>query len=232
MKQRTDMASSQTLASRARPVHVTSKRIMPGHAALALGICSTLLYLGSAIVSFAYSYDQGSGRDKLTLMLLGLLLPLLLVVLVRNRIETIIGMLGTVLGLAAPLFGVAAMTIPGADRGTAAGNLAVLVPLAGCGLVWALTRSNWALLGVSGACLAVATSIIFDSGEYAAMLGIVIGTVIGYGYFWRHRISSPSRWLHVLDLSLLILALLLLSVYLLLILMPDRMGQIGDMLPS
>jgi hypothetical protein len=53
MKQRTDMASSQTLASRARPVHVTSKRVMPGHAALALGICSTLLYLGSAIVSFA-----------------------------------------------------------------------------------------------------------------------------------------------------------------------------------
>ena len=55
-------------------------------------------------------------------MLIGLLLPLLLVVLVRNRIETVIGILGTVLGLAAPLIGVAAMTIPAVDKGTTAGR--------------------------------------------------------------------------------------------------------------
>ena len=52
MKQRTDMTSSETLVGRARPIRVTHKRVMPGHAALALGICSTFLYIGSAIVSF------------------------------------------------------------------------------------------------------------------------------------------------------------------------------------
>ena len=213
-------------------MRVTHKRVMPGHAALALGICSTFLYIGSAIVSFMNSYDQGSGREKLTLMLIGLLLPLLLVVLVRNRIETVIGILGTMLALAAPLIGVAAMTIPAVDKGTAAGDLAVLVPLAGCGIVWALTRNYWALLGVMGVCLAVATGMIFVSAEYAAMLGIVIGVVIGYGYFWRHRVASSSRWLHVTDVSVLVLGLLSFSVYLLLILAPDNMGQIGRMLPS
>ena len=129
---------------------------MPGHAALALGICSTTLYIVSAVVSFAYSYDQGAGREKLTLMLIGLLLPLALAVLVRNRIETVIGMLGVVLGIAAPLIGVAALALPGVDKGTAAGNLAVLVPLAGCGIVWALTRNYLVLLGVLGAYAVIA----------------------------------------------------------------------------
>ncbi len=208
MKQRTDMTSSQTLAGRTRPVRVTGKRVMPGHAALALGICSTALYIVSAVVSFAYSYDQGAGREKLTLMLIGLLLPLLLAVLVRNRIETVIGMLGVVLGVAAPLIGVAALTIPGVDKGAAAGNLAVLVPLAGCGLVWALTRNYLPLLAVLGVCLAAATGVIFVSGEYAAMLGIVVGVVIGFGYFWRQRVAAPSRWLHVVDFAVLFLAVL------------------------
>jgi len=232
MKQRTDMTSSQTLAGRTRPVQVTRKRVMPGHAALALGICSTALYIVSAVVSFAYSYDQGAGREKLTLMLIGLLLPLALAVLVRNRIETVIGMLGVVLGIAAPLIGVAALALPGVDKGTAAGNLAVLVPLAGCGIVWALTRNYLVLLGVLGACLAAASGVILVSGEYAAMLGIVVGIVIGYGYFWRQRVASPSRWLHVVDFAVLFLVFLALSVYLMLILAPERTGQIGRMLPQ
>jgi hypothetical protein len=232
MKQRTDMTSSQTLAGHARPIHATRKRVMPGHAALALGISSTALYIVSAIVSFATSYDQGAGREKLTLMLIGLLLPLLLAVLVRNRIETVIGMLGVALAIVAPLIGVAALTVPAVDAGTAAGNLAVLVPLAGCGIVWALTRNYWTLLAVLGVCLAVATAVVFLSGEHAAMLGIVIGVVIGYGYFWRQRVAAPSRWLHVIDGAVLLLAALALGVYLMLILAPDRMGQIGSMLPA
>lgn len=232
MKQRTDMTSSQTLTGRTRPVHVTRKRVMPGHAALALGICSTSLYVLSAVVSFAYSYDQGAGREKLTLMLIGLLLPLLLAVLVRHYIETIIGMLGVALGIAAPLIGVAAITMPGVDKGTAAGNLAVLVPLAGCGIVWALTRNYLALLGVLGVCLAAAAGMIFLSGEHAAMLGIAVGIVLGFGYFWRQRVAAPSRWLHVVDFAVLFLAFLSLSVYLLLILAPDRTGQIGRVLPD
>ena len=232
MKPQTDMTSSQTLAGRTRPVQVTRKRVMPGHAALALGICSTALYIVSAVVSFAYSYDQGAGREKLTLMLIGLLLPLLLAVAVRNRIETVIGMLGVLLGVAAPLLGVAALTIPGVDKGTAAGNLAVLVPLAGCGIVWALTRNYLPLLAVLGVCLATATGVILVSGEYAAMLGIVVGVVIGFGYFWRQRVAAPSRWLHVVDFAVLFLAFLALTVYLLLIFAPERTGQIGAMLPE
>lgn len=232
MKQRTDMTSSQTLAGRTRPVQVTRKRVMPGHAALALGICSTALYIVSAVVSFASSYDQGAGREKLTLMLIGLLLPLLLAVMVRNRIETVIGMLGVLLGVAAPLIGVAALTIPGVDKGAAAGNLAVLVPLAGCGIVWALTRNYLPLLAVLSVCLVTATGVIFVSGEYAAMLGIMVGVVIGFGYFWRQRVAAPSRWLHVVDFAVLFLAFLALTVYLLLILAPERTGQIGSMLPD
>ncbi len=232
MKQRTDMTSSQTLAGRARLEPVTDKRVMPGHAALALGLCSTSLYIVSAAVSFAYSYDQGSGRAKLTLMLIGLLLPLLLAVLVRKRIETAIGLLGVALGITAPMIGVAALALPGLDKGTAAGNLAVLVPLAGCGVVWALTRNYLPLLGVLSLCLAAAGGMIFLSGEHAAMLGIVLGIVLGFGYFWRQRVAAPSRWLHVVDFAVLFLAFLGLSVYLLLILAPDRTGQIGRTLPD
>jgi O-antigen ligase len=232
MKQQTDMASSQTLTSQLKSMDVTSERVMAGHAALALGICSTFVFIGSAIVSFATSYDQWQGREKLTLMLLGVLLPLALAVLVRRRIETVIGIVGVALGLSAPLIGVAGLTIASVDKGAAAGNLAVLVPLAGCGIVWALTRKYSALLVLLGICLVVATGMIFISGESSAMLGIATGVVVGYGFFWRHRVASPSPWLRVIDVSVLLVGLLSFGVYLLLILTPDRIGQIGQVLPS
>jgi O-antigen ligase len=205
---------------------------MTGHAALALGICSTVVYIVSAFASFVTSYDQWAGREKLTLMLLGLLLPLTLAVLVRRRIETVIGILGVLLAIAAPLIGVAGLTVAAIDRGAAAGNLAILIPLAGCGIVWAMARQNRVLLVVLGVCLAVAAGTVLISGESSAVLGLIVGPLIGFGAFWRYRLAAPSRWLTVLDLAVSTLGLLFVAVYLMLILAPDRMGQIGQMLPS
>lgn len=204
---------------------------MAGHAALALGITSTFVYIASAVLSFLYSYDQWVGREKMSLMLLGLCFPLLLAVLVRKRIETAIGILGVVLGLIAPLIGVAGLTLPAIDKGAAAGNLAVLVPLAGCGLVWAMTRQNHVLLVVLAVCLSAASVMVFVSGEHSAMLGLVVGVIFGVGFFWRYRLAARSRWLNVLDIAVVLLAVLFLGVYLLLIVFPDRLGAVGQMLP-
>jgi hypothetical protein len=231
MRQQTGMTSTQTLAGKAGRVRVASSRVMTGHAALALGISSTFIFVSSAIFSFVTSYDQWAGREKLTLMLIGLLLPLLLAVIVRSRIETVIGILGVGIGLAAPLIGVAGMTLAAVDKGAAAGNLAVLAPLAGCGLVWAMARQNQILLGVLGVCLAAAAGMVFVSGEHAAMLGLAVGVTIGFGYFWRHRIAEQTPALRIVDAAVVALAVLFLSLYLLLILMPDRVGPVAQVLP-
>jgi hypothetical protein len=205
---------------------------MTGHAALALGISSTFIFIASAIISFATSYDQWAGREKLTLMLIGLLLPLLLAVLVHCRIETVVGLSGVVLAMLAPLIGLAGVMLAGIDKGAAAGNLAVLIPLAGCGLVWAMARANRFLLVFLGLCLAGAAVAVFTSGEHSAMVGLVVGAFVGAGFFWRHRVAAPSPWLHVLDAAVLTLALIFVSVYLMLILAPDAMGRIPQMLPN
>jgi hypothetical protein len=231
MKQRSSMTSSQTLVGRAKPIRVAGKRVMAGHAALALGISSTFVYIVSAVLSFWFSYDQWVGRDKLSLMLLGLFFPLLLAVVVRKRIETAIGVLGVLLGLIAPLIGVAGLTLPDVDKGAAAGNLAVLVPLAGCGLVWAMTRQNYVLIAVLAVCLSVASGTIFISDEHSAMLGLVVGVVFGVGLFWRYRLAARSSWLKVLDVAVVLLTILFFGIYILLIVFPDQMGAAGHTLP-
>jgi hypothetical protein len=207
-------------------------RVMHGHAALVLGICATSIYVASAIVSFWYSYDQGAGREKLTLMLLGLLLPLTLAVTVRHRIETVIGVLGVILGLFVPFLGAASMMVESMDKGAAAGDLAVLIPLVGCGLVWATARGNHVLQVVLAVCAVVASIVVILSGEHSAIIGLVIGLTIGFGTLWRYRVAAPSPWLRVLDIAVLILALLSIAVYLSLILVPDRVGQLWQTLPA
>lgn len=226
------MTSIETWIGRAKPLRTAGKQATTGHAALALGIGSTFIFIFSAIVSFVTSYDQWAGREKLTLMLIALLLPLLLAVLVRRRIETIIGIAGVILGLAAPLIGIAGMTLAGVGKGAAAGNLAVLIPLAGCGVVWAMARAYRILMVVLGVCLTVAAGFVVVSGEHSATLGLAVGVVIGFGYFWRRRVAAPSPWLRVIDAAVLLLGVLFAGVYLLLILAPESMGRIPQLLPS
>jgi len=226
------MTSSQLLVDRARPVRVASERLMSGHAALMLGVTSTLIYLVSAMIAFFASYTQGSGREKLTLMLLGLLLPLALTAIVRRRFETVLGMLGAVLAVLCPLIGLAALFAPAINRDAAIGTLALLVPLGGCGIVWALSLRNRPLLWVLGACLLVASICVLVSDEHSAILGLTLGLVFGWGLFWRFRLAEPSPWLRVLDISTLTLVSLSVLVYLALILIPDRTGQLSGMLPA
>lgn len=214
-----------------RLAHVTSKRISAGHAALALGICSTGIYITSAIISFWISSSQGVGREKLSFVLVGLLLPLALVVLLRRRIETQLGLLGVLLGLSAPIIGLVGMFAPNADMGAVAGGLSLLIPLAGCGLVWALTRRYRLLLVVLGSSLLVAAVITVVSGEHSSILGLAVGLVFGFGLFWRLRIAPPTRWLQLLDVSAITLAVLAIAVYLLLILFPEQMSRLAGMLP-
>jgi hypothetical protein len=213
-------------------VRVTGRHVTTGHAALAVGISSTFIFVASAIVSFVTSYDQWAGREKLTLMLIGLLLPLLLAVLVRRRIETSIGIFGVACTVAALLIGVAGFALAGFDKGAAAGNLAVLIPLGGCGLVWAMARANRILLVLLSVSLIVASGIVLIGDEHSAMLGLVIGPVIGFGYFWRHRMAAPSPWLRIIDLAMLLLGAMFVGVYLMLIFAPEQMGRIPQLLPS
>jgi hypothetical protein len=230
-----------------RLARATGKRAATGHGALALGICSTGIYVTSAIISFLVSSSQGVGREKLTFVLVGLLLPLALVVLLRRRVETQIGMLGALLGLLAPIIGLVGVLVvmladPLADiwqinvntvavTGAVSGALSLLIPLAGCGLVWALARKYRPLQIVLWSSIAIAAVITIASGEHAAILGLAVGVVFGYGLLWRLRVAPPSRWLQLLDVSVITLAVLSLGVYLLLILFPDQMAQLWDKLP-
>lgn len=232
MSHRTGMTSSRLLAERARPVRVASERLMSGHAALMLGVTSTLIYLTSAIIAFFASYTQGSGREKLTLMLLGLLLPLALTAIVRRRFETALGLLGAVLAVLCPVIGVAALLAPGIDKDAAIGSLPLLIPLGGCGIVWALSLHSRPLLVTLGACLLAASICVLVSNEYSAVLGLILGVVFGWSLFWRFRLAESSPWLRVLDMSTLTLVGLSIAVYLALILLPERTGQLGAILPD
>jgi len=208
------------------------ERLVSGHAPLVLGVVCTLIYLVSTIVAFFASYNQGSGREKLTLILLGLLLPLAMAAVVRWRLETMLGILGVVVALLCPLVGLAALLLPGIDQGAAVGNLAVLVPLAGCGAVWALSRNNRPMLLVIAGSLLVATACIVVSNERSAILGISVGVAVSAGVVWRYRLAEPSPWLRVIDFASLTLITLGLAVYLGLILAPDQMSRLGVLLPS
>lgn len=225
------MTSSQTLVSRAEPVPVASKRLLTGHAPLALGISSTIIYITAAFISFMTSFDQWAGREKLTLMLIGLLLPLTLAVIVRRRVETVVGMMGAALILVAPLIGLTSLIVP--TVGTAvAGNLAALIPLSGCGVVWAMARNNRPLLALQGVCLVVAVITVFLSGETSAILGLTIGLAFGVGLLWRYRLAAPSRSMRVTDIAVVTLLAVLLVTYLLFIFAPEQMAHMRLIVPD
>lgn len=232
MNQKNGMTSSHSLTVRVRNEPAAKRHILSGHAALALGVTSTAIFVVSAIVAFATSFDQVTGRGKLTLMLIGLVLPLFLAVLVRKRIETTLGMLGVVLCFAAPAIGLAGLFWSSIDVQSVAGCLAVLAPLAGMGLVWAKAREYRLLLVIEALLLCVAAIIIYISGEHAAVLGLVAGIIGGVLLVWRLRIAAPSPRLKLFDVAAATVVLLLAALYLLLILMPDQLGPLGAMLPQ
>jgi hypothetical protein len=232
MRQQMHVTSAKTFARGWGRARVTRQHVVTGHAALLLGIWSTVVFVASAIISFVASYSQVAGREKLTLLLLGLLLPLLLAVIVRKRVETEIGVLGVLLGLSAPIIGIVGLIPPAEHIGSVAGSLALLIPLTGCGLVWATARKyrilQWTLIG----CIVVASAITFISGESSAILGLVVGVVFSFGLVWRHRVAEDSGWLRVLDLAIATLFALGIGVYLLLILLPEQMGPLWEVLPD
>lgn len=227
------MSVSQMVVNKSRPAgRAAAQGATWGNAALVLGAISTLLYVVSAVVAFAASYDQGSGRDKLSFTLLGLLLPLILPVVVRRRPETVMGMLGAGLAFACALIGAAALVIEGIDRGAAVGSVAVLLPIAGCGVLWAMARNNRGLLYVLVPCLLVSAASVVLSDERSAMLGLACGLVLAGGVLWRLRLAEPSPWLHVIDVSMITLLLIASGIYLGLILAPETMGRVGLVLPA
>lgn len=232
MGQETEVTVSQVLAGRTRAISLAGERAASGQAALALGVTSTLLYLASALVAYFASYTPGIGREKLTLMLVGLLLPLLLAVIVRRRVETALGILGVLLTVVCVLVGVSTFFASGSGKGAAAGSLGVVIPLAGCGIVWAMARANRRLLWALSAAIVIAVGCVLLSGENSAILGLGVGVVLSGGLLWRCRLAEPSPWLRLIDLSTLTLLLLAVGVYLALILAPDSVAQLRNMLPA
>ena len=110
------------------------------HAALALAVSSTALFLASMTLSFAVAYDQPAARAKFTLMLSGLVLPLALAAFARQRWETMVGVSGVVCAFMAAGISASLWELKNVDLGSVAASLIVLVPLGGCGLIWAWTR--------------------------------------------------------------------------------------------
>lgn len=232
MEHKAEVAASQSWKGGGRSIPKAAKRLASGQAPLVLGITSTLVYLASALMAYFATYTPGIGREKLTLMLVGLLLPLALAVLVRRRVETAVGVLGVALALACALVGASMLTVAGSDKGAIAGSVGVVAPLAACGVVWAIARHNRRLLWVLGASIAVAVICLLLSGENSAILGLIVGVVLSAGIFWRCRLAERSPWLRLIDLSTLTLLMLAVGVYLALILTPDSAAPLRAMLPA
>ena len=231
MGQRTEMTAGQAAAGQPRLVRKARGRLVSGHAPLVLGVVCTLIYLVSTIMAYFASYNQGSGREKLTLILVGLLLPLAMAAVVRRRLETVLGLLGVVLAFVCPLIGLSSLLIPGIDHGAAVGSLAVLLPLACCGMVLALSRKSRPLLVVLSGCLLFALGCVLFSDERSAILGLAVGLVMSAVMIWRLRLAPPSPWLRVFDIAAIILGVVVIGSYLGLILAPEQMSRLGVMLP-
>ena len=114
---------------RARRVQASNRALSSSHAALALGVTSTIIFVLTAFLGFLLAHEQIAAREKLTLMLRGLLLPPALAIFARGNWEAALGFVGVACGLAAGIIGVNGIFLKVGDLGSAAGSLVVLVPL-------------------------------------------------------------------------------------------------------
>ncbi|MBK8047616.1 MAG: O-antigen ligase family protein [Anaerolineales bacterium] len=216
------MNSTESYVRPAPRAKLGQRGVATDHAALALAISSTAIFVLSALLAFLIAHDQLVARSKLTLMMVGLLLPLAFAVFARDRWETALATVAVACGFGAGMIGFTDIILRiGGDTGSAAGSLVELLPLAGIGLIWAWARRAWALFAALIACALLGLVALFMSGENSAWIGFVGGVLLGMVLYWHFTVERYRNVLYLIEAILVGLFILALVAYLLLLLAPE-----------
>jgi O-antigen ligase len=169
--------------------------------ALALGAASTAIFASTSMSALWLAFDAPAARREFAVTCAGLALSLTLALGARARTHlrsTLVGV-GVMCGLGAAVVAVVGVALRRVDAGAAAAALAILLPMAACGLNPARGRRRAGGIAFVSLLMGVGAVALLTTWEASAIGGLIVGGLVGGWLVWRADPASPQRWVETVD---------------------------------